>query len=176
MCQVCLVVSVLLSLCGGILLSNKLRSRLLLINCSLISIYIPAINPSISVRWLGFWFDQRRIGTIHFQKRAENAAVALRPLHSLSSPAKGLTPQNVWHLVQLVLRPRILYGAAIFSPRKVDLRPLRAAWHSAAHWILGAFRTTPTTSLLIETGLPPVRILLKHARLRYRVPSQPPIQ
>ena len=48
MCQVCLVVSVLLSLCGGILLSNKLRSRLLLINCSLISIYILAINSSIS--------------------------------------------------------------------------------------------------------------------------------
>ena len=138
------------------------------------------ITPSTSVRWLGFWFDQRRTGKTHFQKRAASAAITLRSLRSLSSPAKGLTPQNVRHLVQLVLRPRLLYGAAIFSPREVDLRPIRAVWHSAAHWILGAFRTTPTTSLLIEAGLPPVHLLFKHSRLRYALriacASQPPIQ
>ena len=125
------------------------------------------ITPSTSVRWLGFWFDQRRTGVVHFQKRAASAAITLRSLRTLSSPAKGLTPQNVRHLVQLVLRPRLLYGASIFSPREVDLRPIRAVWHSAAHWILGAFRTTPTTSLLIEAGLPPIHLLFKHARLRY---------
>ena len=43
---------------------------------------------------------------------------------------------------------------------------MRAVWHSAAHWILGAFRTTPTTSLLVEVGLPPIYLLFKHARLR----------
>ena len=80
---------------------------------------------------------------------------------------KDLSPQNVRHLVQLVLRPRLLYGASIFSPREVDLSPIRAVWHSAAQWILGAFRTTPTTSLLTEAGLPPGHLLFKHARLRY---------
>ena len=103
-----------------------------------------SITPSTRVRWLGFWFDQRRTGAVHFQKRAASAAIALRSLRTLSSPAKGLTPQNVRHLVQLVLRPRLLYGASIFS-REVDLRPMRAVWHSAAQWILGAFKTTPTT-------------------------------
>ena len=123
--------------------------------------------PSTSVRWLGFWFDQRRTGTVHFQKRAGSAAIILQSLHSLSSPAKGLTPQNVRHLVQFVLRPRLLYGASIASHREVDLRPIIALWHSAAHCIIGAFRTTPTTSLLIEAGLPPAHLLFKHARLRY---------
>ena len=93
--------------------------------------------------------------------------ITLRSLRSLSSPAKGLTPQNVRRLVQLVLRPRLLYGASIFTPREVDLWPIRVIWHSAAHWILGAFRTTPITSLLVEAGLPPIHLLFKHARLRY---------
>ena len=126
-----------------------------------------SITPSAKVRWLGFWFDQRRTGAVHFQKRAASAAITLRSLHTLSSPAKGLTPQNVRHLVQLVLRPRLLYGESILSPREVDLRPMRVVWHSAAQWILGAFRTTPTTSLLVEAGLPPIHLLFKHARLRY---------
>ena len=55
--------------------------------------------------------------------------------------------------------------------------PHKAVWNSAAHWILGAFRTTPTTSLLIKAGLPPVHLLLKHARLRYALRvacAQPP--
>ena len=83
-------------------------------------------GPSTTVRWLGFWFDQRRTGKVHFQKRAASTAITLRPLRSLSSPAKGLTPQNVHHLVQLVLRPRLLYGASIFSPREARLCPIRA--------------------------------------------------
>ena len=115
---------------------------------------------------MGFWLDQMRTGVIHFQKRAASAAITLRSLHNLSSPAKGLTPQNVRRLVQIVLRPCLLYGVSIFSPRKVDLCPMRAVWHSATHWILGALRTTPTTSLLVEAGLPPIHLLFKHARLR----------
>ena len=130
-----------------------------------------SITPSTSVRWLGFWFDQwfdrKHTGRVHFQKRAASAAITLRSLRTLSSPARGLTPQDVRHLVQLVLRPRLLYGASIFSPREVDLRPIRAVWHSAAQWILGAFRTPPTTSLLVEAGLHPIHLLFKHARLRY---------
>ena len=128
-----------------------------------------SITPSNSVRWLGFWFDQRCTGAVYFQKRVASAAITLRSLRTLSSPrpAKGLTPQNVRHLIQLVFRPRLLYGASIFSPREVDLRPIRAIWHSAAQWILGAFRATPTTSLLVEVGLPPIHLLFKYARLRY---------
>ena len=67
---------------------------------------------------------QRRTGTVHFKKRAASAAIAFRSLCTLSSPAKGLTPENIRHLVQLVLRPRLLYGASIFSPREVGLRPM----------------------------------------------------
>ena len=33
--------------------------------------------------------------------------------------------------------------------------------------MIGAFKTTPTTSPLVEAGLPPFHILFKHARLRY---------
>ena len=43
------------------------------------------ITPSTSVRWLGSWFDRRCTGAVHFQERA---AI------TLSSPAKGLTPQK----------------------------------------------------------------------------------
>ena len=46
-----------------------------------------SITPSTSVRWLGFWFDQRRTGAVHFQKRAASAAITLRSL--------GLTPQSL---------------------------------------------------------------------------------
>ena len=124
-------------------------------------------NGAKELTKIPFLVQTGRTGTVHFRKRAASAAITLRSLCSLSSPTKGLTPQNVRRLVQLVLRPRLLYGASIFSHSEVDLRPLRAVWHSAAHWILGAFRTTPTTSLLIEAGLPPVHLLFKHARLHY---------
>ena len=78
---------------------------------------LPLFQSSF-VAWLGFWFDQRRTGTIQFQKRAASAAITLRSLRSLSSPARGLT-------IQLALRPRLLYGASIFSPREIDLHPIR---------------------------------------------------
>ena len=72
---------------------------------------------------------------MHFQKRAASAAITLRSLCSLSSPAKGLTLQNVRHLVQLVLRPRLLYGASIFSLLKLTLphRNLPPVSSSACH-------------------------------------------
>ena len=53
------------------------------------------------------------------------------------------------------------------SPRKVDQHPIRTVWHSAVHWILEAFRTTPTIPLLLEAGLPPHPPPLQHARFRY---------
>ena len=87
--------------------------------------------------------------------------------HSAVSHHQLKAPQNVRRLVQLILRPRLLYCASIFTPREVDLRPIRAIWHSAAHWTLGAFRTAPITSLLAEAGLPSTHLLFKHARLRY---------
>ena len=125
------------------------------------------MTPSTRVRWLGFWFDQWCTGAVHFQKRTASAAITLRSLRTLSSLAKGLAPLNVGHLIQLVLRPRFLYGASMLSPCKVVLRLMRAGWHSAAQWILGAFMTTPTLSLLFEAGLPPIHTLFKHARICY---------
>ena len=41
------------------------------------------ITPSTRVRRLGFWFDQRRTGAVHFQKRAASAAVT----SDLSAPS-----------------------------------------------------------------------------------------
>jgi hypothetical protein len=124
-------------------------------------------TPCQKVKWPGSWFDIHRHPSTSLAAAASAAITTLTMLCSLASFGKGITSCCVYRLVTQVIQPKILYSVHLFTPTITALKRLNLLWHQAARWILGAFRTTPISSLLVEACLPPIQHLFRAHKLRY---------
>src|SRR4030095_4367439 len=117
------------------------------------------IKPSTEARYLGVIFDQQLRFKSHLQhiiKKGTNAAISLE---SIANCRWGTPYRYVRQLFQTAIAPCTDYAAVIWHQPKADgstaklmqAQKLTTVQRIAMKAILGCYRTTPTTAMLIES-------------------------
>jgi hypothetical protein len=139
------------------------------------------VQPVAVLCWLGVWLDRKLTFHTHVQTKLAAAERALSGLLRLSSTEKGLSIGNMRQLYQACVVPIADFGSEIWWKGQKGLeRKLQTLQNTATRRILGAFRTTPTALLDVESALPPASIRLTQNQRRYalctlRLPPHHPI-
>src|SRR5207302_5564868 len=76
----------------------------------------------------------------------------------------GLAPHLAQCLSYALLLSILLYGADLLIPTKGMLTNMEAYWRQVQRWTTNCFRTTSTTILAAEAGLPPISVLVYNER------------
>jgi len=133
-------------------------------------------RPSNSVRWLGYWFTPALDPAAHFSRRLALAQRAFALVRRLSSPVAGLPPYLCHRLATSLIAPIVLYSADLFTPSVGTTTHLDTFWRKVQRWTTNCFSATPTAILSVESGLPPVSLLVTHRQwlAALRVVCSPP--
>lgn len=120
------------------------------------------IQPSASMRYLGFYLDPTLSFKEHVRFYATRGSSTVHTLRMLGNSKHGLAPhlRRLLYLSNVV--PLLTYGAALWwSPSwkgvKGFAKTLQKAQSKAARWITGGFRTTPVGTLEALAGLVPIK-------------------
>jgi ribonuclease HI len=126
------------------------------------------IKPSPIVKWLGIYFDQQLRFTAHVTTKAASAKKAFFSLERLANSEQGLSPYAFRQLYLACVASIADYGSILWwkgkGGHKDKLRPLQ---NIGLRKILGAFRTSPITSMEIEAALPPIEVRLNSSNRQY---------
>lgn len=136
---------------------------------------VPATS---TLRYLGFFFDERLNWTHHVEVVCNRARASLKALQLLGNSIRGLD-QASWRLAYIAIcLPVLTYGCQLwYRGKQVTLvRKLQTVQNEAVRIISGTFRTTPREPLhQLLTILPMdlrLNLLTQNTALRlYRAPS-----
>ncbi|KAF6518244.1 hypothetical protein HZS61_002322 [Fusarium oxysporum f. sp. conglutinans] len=141
-------------------------------------------HPEAALRWLGIWLDSRLSFRIHVEKWAAKAKAVAYHLRGLTNTIHGPLPSAVRSAVRACVEPVLLHGSEAWYPGKTRprwtqpmkdlpssnqhlLQRMSKAMNQAMRAILPVWKTTPTTILHRESGIPPIDQLLDARRLRF---------
>ncbi|KAL9561280.1 hypothetical protein ACKAV7_014635 [Fusarium commune] len=141
-------------------------------------------HPEAALRWLGIWLDSRLSFRIHVEKWAAKAKAVAYHLRGLTNTIHGPLPSAVRRAVRACVEPVLLHGSEAWYPGKTRprwtqpmkdlpssnqhlLQRMSKAMNQAMRAILPVWKTTPTTILHRESGIPPIDQLLDARRLRF---------
>ena len=144
-------------------------------------------NEQPALRWLGVWFDRRLTFKHHVAVRASKARRVAHHIRSLGRTAHGPPASSLRKAVITCTLPSLLYGSEVWYGGRTRLNvqekqtSAKVGWHIsviektimlAARGVLPAWRTTPNTAILRETGLPSGIAALEEAKLRFALHLQ----
>jgi hypothetical protein len=123
------------------------------------------IEPKDTWRYLGFFFDPQLSFKKHVNYYSTQALSTVRSYPLLGNSNRGLTPQHKRLLYLSCILPIMTYGFRLwYQPQqrqKTLIKTLSQAQHTAAKWIIGAFRTSPRGGTEILAGLLPLHLHLR---------------
>ena len=137
---------------------------------------IPVVAES---NFLGVIFDRRLPFISHIKYVKVKCLKALNLLKVLSHTSWDKDRMTLLHLFRSLIRSKLDYGSIIYgSARKSDLQMLGTVNHQGLHLALGAFRTSPVSSLYVEADEPSLRLRRGKLSLQYAIrlaanPSNP---
>ena len=115
---------------------------------------IPVVDQ---IKFLGLIFDKKLSFVPHLQFLRKKCMKALNLLRVVSHTRWGSDEQTLLHLYRSLIRSKLDYGAVIYgSARKSYLQILEPIQNQALRLCLGAFRTSPVTSLHVEANEMPL--------------------
>nr|WP_160869998.1 reverse transcriptase domain-containing protein [Pantoea sp. Taur] len=110
-----------------------------------------------SCRFLGLEFDRRLSWEEHIRTLKEKCLGKLGILKVLSGTCWGADRTSMLKIYQALICSKIDYGSFIYgSARGHNLARLNSIHHTGIRIATGAFRTSPSLSLCVESGLPPL--------------------
>ncbi|PPQ93397.1 hypothetical protein CVT25_004113, partial [Psilocybe cyanescens] len=114
------------------------------------------LKPKLYWQYLGFYFDRKLTFTEHVRYYSTKALSTVKAMKMLGSSTQVTYGFCLWY-----------FAAARY---KGALHHLSTMQCSAALWITGAFRTSPTGGVEALAGLPPINLLLRRLseRANYR--------
>ncbi|MFL5833327.1 MAG: RNA-directed DNA polymerase [Solirubrobacterales bacterium] len=138
------------------------------------------VQPSKLVKWLGVYFDQRLTYKEHISTKANKARQAFYRLERLANTKRGLSPFALRQLYLACVSTIADYGSILWWKGQASLRDkLKSLQNLGLRKILGAFKTSPITSMEIEASIPPIEVRLNSSirqyayRLAKLAPSHP---
>ena len=113
---------------------------------------IPVVEES---KFLGKIFDRKLSFIPHIRYIKAKCLKALNLLKVLSNTSWGADLSTLLHLYRSLIRSKLDYGSVVYgSARKSYLQMLDTVHHQGLRLALGAFRTSPVTSLYVEADEP----------------------
>ena len=137
---------------------------------------IPVVAES---KFLGVIFDRKLSFISHIKYLKAKCLKALNLLKVLSHTSWGADRTTLLHLYRSLIRSKLDYGSIAYgSARKSYLQMLDTVHNQGLHLALGAFRTSPVSSLNVEADEPSLWLRREKLSLQYAIrlaanPSNP---
>lgn len=150
----------------------------------------PKSGQQPALRWLGMWFDRKLRFRRHVAERATKARHVAQHIRSLARTKDGPPASSLRKAVVTCVLSSALYGSEAWyagrtkpaltgardkkSSTKIGghLTLIQSAITLAARGVLPAWKTTPITTLLRDSGLPSAEVALEDARSRFALRTQ----
>ena len=137
---------------------------------------IPVVAES---KFLGVIFDRKLSFIPHIKYVKAKCLKALNLLNVLSHTSWGVDRTTLLHLYRSLIRSKLDYGSILYgSARKSYLEMLDTVHNQGLRLALGAFRTSPVSSLNVEADEPSLWLRREKLSLQYAIrlaanPSNP---
>ena len=137
---------------------------------------IPVVAES---KFLGVIFDKKLSFIPHIKYLKAKCLKALNLLKVLSHTSWGADRTTLLHLYRSLIRSKLDYGSIVYgSARKSYLQMLDTVHNQGLRLALGAFRTSPVSSLNVEADEPSLWLRREKLSLQYAIrlaanPSNP---
>ena len=126
---------------------------------------IPVVDKT---KFLGIYFDRKLNFKDHIQYLRDKCLKALNILKIVSRLDWGADRKVLLRLYRALIRSRLDYGAPIYgSARPSYLKRLEPIQNQGLRLCLGAYRTSPSTSLHVEADETPLDIRRKFLSLQF---------
>ena len=126
---------------------------------------IPVVEES---KFLGVFFDRKLSFIPHIRYLKAKCLRASNLLKVLSHTSWGADRFFLLHLYRSLVRSKLDYGSIVYgSARKSYLQILDTVHHQGLRLALGAFRTSPVTSLYVEADEPSLTLRREKLSLQY---------
>ena len=114
---------------------------------------VPVVEET---KLLGVVFDRKLSFIPHIKHLKDKCTKALNLLRVLAHPSWGADQEILLHLYRSLIRSKLDYGCIVYgSARGSYLRMLDLIQNRALRLCLGAYRTSPASSLCVEANEPP---------------------
>ena len=121
-----------------------------------------------TVRFLGLTMDSRLTYKEHFSLLREKCMKVLNVLKCVSRTTYGSDRATLLLLYRSLLRSKLDYASIVYdSACKTSKRTLDTIHNAALRTVTGAFRTSPTHSILAEVHEPPLALRRSMLSMRY---------
>ena len=133
-----------------------------------IRLYGQQIPTKPAAKFLGVLFDRRLTYKEHFMSLRERCFKSLNVLKCVSRTSYGADRSTLMLLYRSVIRSKLDYACFIYdSAPESSKRTLDTIHHSSLRVVTGAFRTSPTSSLLAEAHEQPLSLRRQMLGARY---------
>ncbi|XP_055691262.1 uncharacterized protein LOC129794534 [Lutzomyia longipalpis] len=119
------------------------------------SLYGIPIEPTTVLRVLGVLFDEKLNFRKHLQELKSSCLKRLRIIRILSSTKWGSDRRQLLHIAQALLGGKCDYASQVFgTASKTTLSTINGVFNTAIRLATGAFKSSPTISVLAEANVP----------------------
>ena len=116
---------------------------------------IPVVEET---KFLGVIFDKKLTFIPHIKKLKAKCQKALNLLRVVAHTDWGADRKILLNLYRTIVRSKLDYGCIVYGPaRPLYLKTLDTIHHQGIRLALGAFRTSPAESLLVEANEPSLK-------------------
>ena len=141
--------------------------------------------PSVGfVHWLGVFLDKKLTFKFHIEAMCNRGRTIISGLSCLSNTIRGLNVANERTLYNTCIIPVLTYACPIWynpnKPQRSLINKLEVIQNKGLQKVLGAFRTTPNTSLNVLLYVPPIELTIRklcegYALRLFRLPLMSPV-
>ena len=133
-----------------------------------IRLYGQSVETRPAARFLGVLLDRRLTYKEHFQALRERCFKSLSVLKCVSRTSYGADRDTLLLLYRSMIRSKLDYASFVYdSASESSKRSLDTVHHASVRVATGAFRTSPTSSLLAEANELPLRLRRQLLGMRY---------
>ena len=133
-----------------------------------LKLYDEEIPRRETVRFLGMTLDRKLSWIPHIEALKAETMRSLNILRVASGVNYGADRKTLLRLYWAICKSKLDYGSQIYSSAGPNaLKKLDSVHNEALRICTGAFRTSPTESLQVEAGSPPLDLHRKESCLRY---------
>jgi len=128
---------------------------------------IPVVEET---KFLGIIFDRKLSFLPHIRQLKEKCTKALNLLRVVAHTTWGADQQTLIHLYRSLIRSKLDYGCVVYgSARGCYLSMLDPIQNHALRLCLGAYRTSPSSSLCVLANEPPLYVRRKRLSMQNAV-------
>ena len=122
----------------------------------------------LQCKFLGVIFDRKLSFISHIKHLKEKCTKALNLLRVIAHTTWGADQQTLLHLYRALIRSKLDYGCIVYGSARISyLRMLDPVQNHALRLCLGAFRTSPSSSLCILANEPPLHLRRQKLSMQY---------